>query len=95
MKIHHLGIACQDIGKTIDAIKKQYDIVSVSDIYFDEQQNASVCLIETAHSIHLELVSGEQVKRYIDNSAFMYHVCYEVENICRYQSYFFRRRALY
>jgi FkbH-like protein len=80
-KFHHLGFACRDIKEGIAHINKHYHVVKVSDIIFDDIQDANVCLIETENGINIELVSGNQVKTLLNQGVNLYHVCYEVPDL--------------
>ncbi len=80
MKFHHLGIATKDIEKTLQWIKKTYNIKNISDKIFDPIQNAHLVYIET-NDIDIELVSGKVVEKLIKKSITYYHICYEVDNM--------------
>ena len=80
-KLHHLGFACRNIQEGIAHIRTHYRVTKISDIIFDELQNASVCLIETENGIALELVSGHQVESLLNRGVNLYHVCYEVSDL--------------
>lgn len=81
MKFHHIGIATQHIELTLKYIKNTYDVSSVTDIIFDKNQNATLCLITLKDSTNIELVSGEAVKTYLKKRIFLYHTCWEVDDI--------------
>lgn len=81
MIIHHIGIACKDIDLEIQRIKKIHDVVSISEIIFDKNQNAYLCLIEIKNSLSIELVSGKQVENLLKKRISYYHLCYETQNI--------------
>lgn len=83
MKIHHVGVACEDIETGIGDLRKIYDVVDVSDIVFDEYQNASLCLIRTKNGLNIELVAGEQIKGLLKKEISYYHLCYEVVDIVK------------
>nr|VFK17519.1 MAG: hypothetical protein BECKLPF1236B_GA0070989_111810 [Candidatus Kentron sp. LPFa] len=61
LTFHHNGFACQSIEAGIEYVKTIHDVTHVSDIVFDEQQDASVCLIETDNNVQIELVTGNRV----------------------------------
>ena len=77
MKVHHLGLACNDIEKEKLNIAKFHNVISVSETIFDPEQNASLCYIRLAEGISLELISGKQVENLVKNKIFYYHICYE------------------
>ena len=81
MVFHHIGIACQDINLEIEKLKKIHSISNISDIIFDEYQNVNLCMITLNSGFKIEFVSGETVKKFINNIATPYHVCYECINI--------------
>lgn len=88
MKFHHIGIACNDIYTEIEKLKKIHSISKVTDIIFDENQKASICMVTLSSGFNIELVSGETVKKFVKSIATPYHICYscsdievEIENI--------------
>lgn len=81
MKMHHIGVACQDIEEAIEAFSKFHNIIWKTDIVTDHLQNAKVCLIKTDIGLDFEFISGEQVARIVKKGISYYHVCYEVENL--------------
>lgn len=83
MRIHHVGVACADIEAGVRELRAIYDVVEVSEIVFDEHQNASVCLIRTNNGLDIELVSGEPIRGLLQKEISYYHLCYEVAEIAR------------
>ena len=81
MYIHHIGIATRNIEKSIENLKKIYNIKSISDIVYDKLQKARLCFIETNHGINLELIEGEQVEGILAKGINYYHICFSVKNI--------------
>ena len=81
MIFHHLGIACKDLNHTLEFIKKTHKIKSISDIVFDEKQNASLCMVEVESGLKVELISGKQVEKFIKKNIANYHICYKVDDI--------------
>ena len=81
MKIHHIGIACQNIEEGIEEFKKYHNIISQSEIVSDELQNAKLCIVTTDIGLNFEFISGNQVARLLKKGMSYYHLCYEVDNI--------------
>lgn len=81
MQLHHIGIACEDITKSLLLIKKVYDVASVGEIVFDKEQNAYLCLIKTNNGVTIELILGITVNRLIKKGASYYHICFAVKDI--------------
>lgn len=81
LKFLHLGIACRDIAPCKDFIKSVMDVVSESKTVFDENQNASVCVLTLQGGIQLELVSGPIVANLVKKGITYYHTCYGVPDI--------------
>lgn len=81
MVFHHVGIACKDIQETLEYVKNTFDVESVSKEVFDAKQNATLCMVDIKNGFKLELISGEVVKAFIKKRQYLYHTCYEVENI--------------
>lgn len=76
MKIHHFGIACQNIEEGIEEFKKYHNIISQSDIVSDEFQNAKLCIVTTDIGLNFKFISGDQVARLLKKGMSYYHLCY-------------------
>jgi amino acid adenylation domain-containing protein/FkbH-like protein/FkbM family methyltransferase len=80
-KLDHLGYACADIQAALPQILQTYTVTSISDIVFDEYQNASLCYLTNVDGPNIELVSGPAVKEFLKRGISLYHTCYEVEDL--------------
>jgi methylmalonyl-CoA/ethylmalonyl-CoA epimerase len=80
VKFHHIGIATQNIDKTLDWLCGQFNVISISNKVYDNNQDACLQMIETV-GVNIELVSGNMVKRFIEKNITYYHVCYEVDDL--------------
>lgn len=81
MKFHHIGMACEDIKQALKHIKSIYDILSISDIYYDPIQDVQLCLIKTSNGINFELISGSKVVNFVQKRISYYHICYTVADL--------------
>ena len=45
MKFHHIGIATEDIPKMIKKMQKFFEINEISDIIYDPNQDANLCML--------------------------------------------------
>ena len=81
MQFHHIGIATNDIESLIKKLTKQLDIKKVSEIIYDKNQEANLCMITTSDGIKIELISGKVVQNLVKKKQFLYHTCYVVKNI--------------
>jgi methylmalonyl-CoA/ethylmalonyl-CoA epimerase len=81
MKFHHIGIACSDILETVKFLNSTFNIINMTEIYFDKNQNVDLCLLTDEFGINIELVSGKTVEKFIKNKQFLYHNCWEVVNL--------------
>ena len=81
MKLHHVGIACEDISATTEELKNTFNITEISDQIFDAEQDATLCMVTLDDGSMLELVAGNVVKTYLKKKIKQYHVCYEVKDI--------------
>ncbi len=81
MNLHHIGIVCKNINIEKENINKIHKVKEISDIIFDEEQNANLCFIKIENGLSIELISGEQVKNIIKKGITYYHICYEVKDI--------------
>jgi len=81
MIFHHIGIATENIEKTISFVEANFSIVQVSEIVFDPLQEVHLCMLTTSDGTNIELVSGKAINRFVENRQFLYHTCWEVDNI--------------
>ncbi len=83
MVLHHIGIACEDIGPALADIRLTHDVLEESGIIHDPAQDANLCLVRTGNGVTFELISGPQVQRFVKNRTTYYHVCYAVNDLDR------------
>ena len=81
MNFHHIGVACKSIENEIETIKKIHSISSISDIVYDIEQDANLCLIKTNNGINIELISGGIVRNILKKRIQYYHICFEVNDL--------------
>ncbi|NLX81572.1 MAG: VOC family protein [Proteiniphilum sp.] len=93
-KIHHIGIACQDIMQAIEDFKMYHNVMWQSDIVEDTLQNAQLCLLRTDMGLDYEFVSGPQVERMVKKGTTYYHLCYEVNSIDESIKYLLTKGAI-
>jgi len=80
-KFLHIGIACDNVLLGKNFIKSAMEVVSESETIFDENQNASLCLLTLRGGVQLELISGPVVASMVKNGITYYHTCYSVPDI--------------
>ena len=81
MKFHHIGIACSDITKTVKFLNSTFNIINMTGIYFDKNQNVDLCLLTDDFGLNIELVSGKTVEKFVKNKQYLYHNCWEVASL--------------
>lgn len=81
MKLHHIGIATKDIRATRDYIKNLYPVLKETDIIYDANQDAELCMLTLEDGLGLELIMGDKVNSFVDKKQYIYHLCFEVEDI--------------
>lgn len=81
MKLHHIGIATKDIRATKDYIKNLYPVLKETDIIYDANQDAELCMLTLEDGLGLELIMGDKVNSFVDKKQYIYHLCFEVEDI--------------
>ena len=81
MIFHHIGIACKDISKELQKLKKIHSIVDQSEIIYDELQNVNLCMITIHGGFKMELVSGKTVETLVTKGTTNYHLCFECDDI--------------
>jgi len=80
MKFHHIGIATKSLKTSLEFVKKNFEVLNVSEEIFDEKQDATLQMIETK-DLNIELVTGNVVEKLIKAKTSYYHICYEVKDI--------------
>jgi methylmalonyl-CoA/ethylmalonyl-CoA epimerase len=81
MNFHHIGIACGNIKEEISKISRIHNVLEISDIFYDREQDAELCMITIDGGLKMELISGKQVEAFIKKRLTYYHLCYEVDDI--------------
>ena len=81
MKFHHIGIATENINDSLEYLKNILEIEHISDVVYDKNQDAKLCMITLKDGTQLELVSGNVVEKIVKKRQFLYHTCYEVKDI--------------
>ena len=81
MKFHHIGIATEDIDKMISKLKEFFEIKEISDIVYDKNQDANLCMITLEDGIKIELISGNVVSNIVKKRQYLYHTCYSVKDL--------------
>ncbi len=81
MEFHHIGIATNNIEESITKLKKFFDVSNVSEVVYDVNQDASLCMVTLVDGIKIELINGQVVKNILKKRQYLYHTCYLVENI--------------
>ncbi|TMX34365.1 VOC family protein [Vibrio sp. Hep-1b-8] len=80
MKFHHVGCACKDIEKTAKKLSIQLS-ANASEVVYDANQDAELCMLQLPDGSQIELVSGKVVENIVSNRQSYYHVCYAVKDI--------------
>lgn len=81
MKLHHIGIATEDIEKTKEYCKKVYKVINETEIVYDEKQTSNLCMLTLEDGSMIELIQGERVNSFVEKKQYIYHLCYQVEDI--------------
>lgn len=81
MRLHHIGVATRDIAATKEYIKKLYPVINETDIIYDSNQDAELCMLTLQDGLELELIMGEKVNSFVDKKQYIYHLCFEVDDI--------------
>ena len=58
MEFHHIGIATDNIEKTLLKLKKYFKIIEVSKVCYDANQDANLCMVTLNNGIKIELING-------------------------------------
>jgi len=79
--LHHIGVACDDIDRVREFIRRSHDVIGDSGIIDDPRQHVRLCLLTVADGLRIELISGDLVKNLIRSRVTYYHICYEVGDL--------------
>jgi methylmalonyl-CoA/ethylmalonyl-CoA epimerase len=81
MRLHHIGVACQDISAGIEQLSRVHEIVARTPVVDDPEQEAQLVLLTLADGTRIELVAGRQVETLVKKNIGLYHLCFEVADI--------------
>lgn len=81
MKFHHIGIACASLEELNEYLRRHFNVVNQSEPCYDALQDATLCLWTMHDGLVIEGVCGTVVERLVKKGTYLYHTCYEVENI--------------
>ncbi len=81
MTFHHIGVACSNIREELEKIRKLHTIIEETDIIFDENQQAELCMVTIEDGVRIEFVAGKPVENLLKKRISYYHICYEVDDI--------------
>jgi methylmalonyl-CoA/ethylmalonyl-CoA epimerase len=81
MQLHHIGVACRDIEEGIEHLCLIHDVVAVTPVVHDREQEAQVVLLTLSDGTRIELVAGRQVETILKKNLGLYHLCFEVTDI--------------
>ena len=82
MRLHHVGYATKDIKRSVNFLRKAMSVKSVSEIIHDPLQEADLCMVELEDNSMVEFISGKVVENILSKRVNLYHICYEVDDIC-------------
>ena len=83
MKLHHIGIACEDIDRTCTLINNIIGIKHKGNIVYDKEQDAYLCMILTMYEDRIELISGNKVSNLVKRQQYLYHTCFLVDDLSK------------
>lgn len=81
MKFHHIGIATENISVMTEYLKNIMEINEVGPIVSDPLQQADLCMVRLSDGTQIELISGPVVEKLVRKRNFLYHICYETDDI--------------
>lgn len=81
MQLHHIGIVSAGIDDSVEKMKKIFGHIKVSQKVYDYRQDAVLCMLTLEDGTKIELIEGSKVQNYLKKRQFLYHTCWEVDNI--------------
>ena len=94
MKLHHIGIAAENMEDMIAYVQAMFPVKKISDTVFDEKQNGSLCMITLEDDSKIELITGPVVAGRVKKRQFLYHTCYETEDLNKSMADFIEKGAV-
>lgn len=81
MKFHHIGIACDNLHELESYLSTVMSAQAVTTQIFDPKQNAYLQMFSMNDGTLIEGISGDVVKNIVKRQNYLYHTCFEVEDI--------------
>lgn len=81
MRLHHIGIAAEKMEDMISYVTSLFPVETISETVYDGKQNAHLCMLTLKDGSRIELVSGPMVEKRVKKRQFLYHTCYETEDL--------------
>jgi len=81
LKFHHFGIATNNINKTLDYLNNIFEVKHSSEILFDQNQKVNLCMVTLKDGSNIELINGDKINNYLLKNIYLYHICYETNNL--------------
>ena len=81
MHFSHIGIATEDISKTLKRLEKYFQFKDIGKIIYDANQDAYVCMLTLDDDTLIELISGNAVANIVKRHQYLYHTCYAVKDL--------------
>ena len=81
MRLHHIGIAAEKMEDMIAYVTSLFPVDTLSETVYDEKQDAHLCMLTLKDGSRVELVSGPVVEKRVKKRQFLYHTCYETEDL--------------
>ena len=94
MKLHHIGIAAENMEDMIAYVQAMFPVKKISDTVFDEKQNGTLCMITLEDDSKIELITGPVVAGRVKKRQFLYHTCYETEDLNKSMADFIEKGAV-
>ena len=85
MRLHHIGIASNNIQEAIERHKALFGLRQVTSVVEDPVHKVSAVLLSDARGVFIELIApltdDSPVSNILKKGISLYHVCYLVENL--------------
>ena len=84
LKLHHIGIAVQNINETLGEISNFLSFESTSLPTLVGSQKVNICFLKT-NSVYIELIEpadpDSQIISFVKEGGGFHHLCFEVDNL--------------
>ena len=81
LEFHHVGLACDDIAQVLAFLQNNGMLNCHGTVQHDSLQEADLCWAELNGGPAIELISGPIVAGLVKKGIFLYHSCWQTDDL--------------